>query len=87
MAVIDMKEKNRGSKELNQLTVISEGIPALGWVTLVSLVLLIVIPIGFQLLNLRVLRIQDNLPGPYVNEFKDSSMFWVNRVIKEYKDS
>ncbi|GAA5957589.1 hypothetical protein JCM3765_001446 [Sporobolomyces pararoseus] len=63
MAVIDMKEKNRGSKELNQLTVVSEGIPALGWVTL------------------------DNLPGPYVNEFKDSSMFWVNRVIKEFKDS
>ena len=38
MAVIDMKEKNRGSKEMNQLTVVSEGIPALGWVTLVSFV-------------------------------------------------
>ncbi|GAA6063287.1 hypothetical protein JCM10212_004669 [Sporobolomyces blumeae] len=63
MAVIDMKEKNRGSKELNQLTVVSEGIPALGWVQL------------------------DNLPGPYVNEFKDSAMFWVNRVIKEFKES
>ncbi|GAA5878362.1 hypothetical protein JCM16303_002747 [Sporobolomyces ruberrimus] len=63
MAVIDMKEKNRGSQELNQLTVVSEGIPALGWVTL------------------------ENLPGPYVNEFKDSAMFWVNRVIKEHKES
>ncbi|GAA6012492.1 hypothetical protein JCM11491_004349 [Sporobolomyces phaffii] len=63
MAVIDMKEKNRGSKDMNQLTVVSEGIPALGWVTL------------------------DNLPGPYVNEFKDSAMFWVNRVIKEFKES
>ncbi|GAA5931411.1 adenylate cyclase-binding protein [Sporobolomyces koalae] len=63
MAVIETKEKNRGSKEMNQLTVVSEGIPALGWVTL------------------------DNLPGPYVNEFKDSAMFWVNRVIKEHKES
>ncbi|GAA5878714.1 hypothetical protein JCM1840_000212 [Sporobolomyces johnsonii] len=63
LAVIEMKEKNRASKEINQLTVVSEGIPALGWVTL------------------------DSKPGPYVGEFKDSSMFWVNRVIKEHKES
>ncbi|GAA5860528.1 hypothetical protein JCM3774_006198 [Rhodotorula dairenensis] len=63
LAVIDVKEKNRAAKESNQLTVVSEGIPALGWVTL------------------------DSKPGPYVGEFKDSSMFWVNRVIKEHKDS
>lgn len=37
MAVIEAKEKNRAAKESNQLTVVSEGIPALGWVTLVSL--------------------------------------------------
>lgn len=36
MAVVDVKEKNRPSKEINQLSTISEGIPALGWVTLVS---------------------------------------------------
>ncbi|GAA5968176.1 hypothetical protein JCM11641_003758 [Rhodosporidiobolus odoratus] len=63
LAVIDVKEKNRASKESNQLTVVSEGIPALGWVTL------------------------DSKPGPYVGEFKDSAMFWVNRVIKEFKES
>ncbi|GAA5989232.1 hypothetical protein JCM10908_001216 [Rhodotorula pacifica] len=63
LAVIETKEKNRAAKESNQLTVVSEGIPALGWVTL------------------------DAKPGPYVGEFKDSSMFWVNRVIKEHKDS
>ncbi|BGP37912.1 suppressor of rasval19 [Rhodotorula kratochvilovae] len=63
LAVIDIKEKNRASKESNQLTVVSEGIPALGWVTL------------------------DAKPGPYVGEFKDSAMFWVNRVIKEHKES
>ncbi|KAK4053029.1 suppressor of rasval19 [Microbotryomycetes sp. JL201] len=32
MAAIDIKEKNRASKESNQLTVVAEGIPALGWV-------------------------------------------------------
>jgi adenylyl cyclase-associated protein len=37
MAVFDIKEKNRPSKEINQLSTVSEGIPALGWVTLVSL--------------------------------------------------
>lgn len=35
MAAIEMKEKNRASKESNQLTVVAEGIPALGWVMLV----------------------------------------------------
>ncbi|GJN88596.1 hypothetical protein Rhopal_001562-T1 [Rhodotorula paludigena] len=63
LAVIDVKEKNRASKESNQLSVVSEGIPALGWVTL------------------------ESKPGPYVGEFKDSATFWVNRVIKEHKDS
>ncbi|KAM0792418.1 hypothetical protein ACM66B_005096 [Microbotryomycetes sp. NB124-2] len=32
MAAIDVKEKNRASKDSNQLTVVAEGIPALGWV-------------------------------------------------------
>lgn len=36
MATMEMKEKNRASKESNQLTVVAEGIPALGWVMLVS---------------------------------------------------
>lgn len=90
LAVIDVKEKNRAAKESNQLTVVSEGIPALGWVTLVR---------GFALLprapnSMRPTHSccprpvpQDSKPGPYVGEFKDSSMFWVNRVIKEHKDS
>ncbi|BGP13845.1 hypothetical protein JCM10213_002482 [Rhodosporidiobolus nylandii] len=63
LAVIDIKEKSRASKESNQLTVVSEGIPALGWVTL------------------------DSKPGPHVAEYKDSAMFWVNRVIKEHKET
>lgn len=36
VAVVDIKEKNRPAKETNQLSTVSEGIPALGWVTLVS---------------------------------------------------
>lgn len=36
MAVVNVKEKNRPSKEINQLSAVSEGIPALGWVTLVG---------------------------------------------------
>ncbi|BGP30038.1 suppressor of rasval19 [Rhodotorula toruloides] len=63
LAAIDMREKNRASKESNQLTVVAEGLPALGWVTL------------------------DEKPGPFVGEHRDSAMFWVNRVIKEYKES
>ncbi|KAK4058737.1 suppressor of rasval19 [Microbotryomycetes sp. JL221] len=34
MAAIDVKEKNRASKDSNQLTVVAEGIPALGWVVM-----------------------------------------------------
>lgn len=33
MAVVEVKEKNRGSKQINHLSEVSEGIPALGWVT------------------------------------------------------
>lgn len=34
VASIEIKEKNRASKEANLLSTVSEGIPALGWVTL-----------------------------------------------------
>ena len=36
MAALEIKERNRPSGEINQLNTVSEGIPALGWVTLVS---------------------------------------------------
>ncbi|GAA5848515.1 hypothetical protein JCM8547_004536 [Rhodosporidiobolus lusitaniae] len=63
LAAIDVREKNRASKDSNQMSVVSEGIGALGWVTL------------------------DSKPGPFVGESRDSAMFWVNRVIKEHKES
>lgn len=88
LAVIDVKEKNRASKESNQLTVVSEGIPALGWVTLVRL---LSASLSWKLRRpaerARLALLQDAKPGPYVGEFKDSAMFWVNRVIKEHKES
>lgn len=36
MAAIEVKEKNRGSKQSNHLATVAEGLPALGWVTLDS---------------------------------------------------
>ena len=36
LAAVELKDKNRGSKDFNGLTMVAEGIPALGWVTLVS---------------------------------------------------
>ena len=36
MAIQDFREKNRGSKMFNHLSTISESIPALGWVAVVS---------------------------------------------------
>ena len=36
MAVVEVKENNRSSKDINLLNTVSEGIGALGWVTLVS---------------------------------------------------
>lgn len=35
-AAVELKEKNRGSKEINFLNTVAEGIPALGWVQVVS---------------------------------------------------
>lgn len=37
MKVTDVKESNRASKQFNHLSEVAEGIPALAWVTLVSL--------------------------------------------------
>ena len=85
MAVLDIKESNRPSKEINQLSTVSEGIPALGWVTLVS----------FSLCSLDSTRrtyhlpttTKDSKPGPFVGDMKDSAQFYANRVVKDNKES
>ena len=35
-AAVELKDKNRGSKEINLLNTVAEGIPAIGWVQVVS---------------------------------------------------
>jgi adenylyl cyclase-associated protein len=60
--VCEYKEKNRPSPFFNHLSTVSEGIGALGWVTI------------------------EPKPAPYVGELRDSSQFYANRVIKEFKD-
>lgn len=60
--VIALREKNRGSKVLNHLSTIAEGVPALGWIS-----------------------VDDTID--YIVGFRDSSLFYSNRVLKEFKDS
>lgn len=60
----NVRESNRADRKLfNHLSAISEGLPALGWVTV------------------------EPKPGPYVEEMKNAGQFYLNRVIKEYKDT
>ena len=44
------------------MSVVAEGVPALGWVAV------------------------EPAPGPYINDMKDASTFYLNRVLKEFKD-
>ncbi|PVU98454.1 hypothetical protein BB559_001595 [Furculomyces boomerangus] len=75
-SIIDIKEKNRASKQFNQLSVVSEGIGAFGWITVENT------PMGFindmkdsaQFYTNRVLK-----------EFKDSDpkqIVWVKEFIQ-----
>lgn len=57
-----LKDKNRSSPLYNHLTMISDGVPAFGWVVI------------------------EPAPTSYVSEMKESSQFYGNRIIKEYKD-
>jgi adenylyl cyclase-associated protein len=59
--IVGIKDMNRPSKQFNHLSVVAEGIPALGWVVV------------------------EPAPGPYVGDMKDAALFYVNRVIKEFK--
>lgn len=62
-AVTRAKEAARKERDwFNHLTVVSEGAPCVGWVTI------------------------EPKPGPYINDMKDSTMFYVNRVLKEFKE-
>ncbi|KAF9968552.1 hypothetical protein BGZ70_002456 [Mortierella alpina] len=77
--VIEIRDKNRPSPLSTHLTAVAEGIPALGWVTIVPY---------------RVLEIHGTVsddyaepkPAPYVGEMKDSAQFYANRVVKDWKE-
>ena len=79
MAVLEVKETGRDRKFQSHLSAVSEGAPALGWVTVVS----------FATAAARVEPTnvhQEPKPGPYIKEMNEAAQFYLNRVIKEHKD-
>jgi adenylyl cyclase-associated protein len=36
MAITEVKDKNRGHKQFNHLSTVAEGVPAFGWIAVVS---------------------------------------------------
>lgn len=64
----------------NHLSVIAEGVPAFGWVTVVRR------SRTFVLCSFVVDLAQEPKPGPYVKDMKESAEFYANRVVKEFKE-
>ncbi|XP_064597036.1 adenylyl cyclase-associated protein 1-like isoform X2 [Liolophura sinensis] len=60
-AVTNYTEKHRSSKAFNNLSAVSSGIGALGWVSVKP------------------------TPGPFVKDMMDSSLFYSNKVLKEFR--
>ncbi|CAE6421478.1 unnamed protein product [Rhizoctonia solani] len=62
-AVNDIKDKYKKERDfLNHFSTLSEGVSAVGWVTV------------------------SPKPAPYVGDMRDSATFYVNRVLKDFKD-
>jgi adenylyl cyclase-associated protein len=61
--VCEYRENNRPSPLLDHLSTVSEGICALGWITI------------------------EQKPAPFVEDLRDSSRFFANRVITNYKNT
>lgn len=83
MAVLEVKETGRDRKYQSHLSAVSEGAPALGWVTVVRTIRLLS---GFSKAEASGPIAQEPKPGPYVKEMNEASQFYVNRVIKEHKE-
>lgn len=60
--ISELRERNRSSPLFNHLSVVSEGAPAMGWVTI------------------------EPAPAGYIAEMIDSSQYYGNRVLNEFKD-
>lgn len=81
-AITRAKEANRKDREwFNHLSTVAEGAPCVGWVTLVSVFFSF-----FPRVAVRPSRLQPSKPGPYIGEMKDSTLFYGNRVIKDFKE-
>lgn len=86
-AVQNFREKNRSSQYFNHLSAISESIPALGWVCVVSICI-------YVCMYKRIKHIvaffhaifKEPTPGPHVKEMNDAGQFYTNRVLKEWKE-
>ena len=80
-AIIRVKDDNRKDRDwFTHLSTIAEGAPCIGWVAAVSYSIECIY--GFQS-NYPIAKPK---PGPFVNEIKESSLFYGNRVIKEFKE-
>lgn len=80
-AIQDYREKHRTSPFFNHLSAISESIPALGWVTIVSKLVKMFTSNSFCLIFLK-----SPAPAPYVKEMNDAGQFYTNRVLKDWKE-
>lgn len=86
-SVQSFREKKRTSPHFNHLSAISESIPALGWVTIVTIsTSLFTIWICKRLLIKISMISQSPAPGPYVKEMNDAGQFYTNRVLKDFKE-
>ena len=78
---MQVPEKNRKERVwYNHLMVISEGIPSVGWIGVVSINLM---QCGKELI---LLTTQEPKPGPHVAQMKEAAEFYGNKIIKEFKE-
>lgn len=89
MAVTEFREKNRAERVLfNHLSAVSEGIPAAGWIAVVSRPDSQPTWLGVRIAESFICcgHEQEPKPGPFVSEMKESAQFYLNRVIKDFKE-
>ncbi|GMT31172.1 hypothetical protein PFISCL1PPCAC_22469, partial [Pristionchus fissidentatus] len=78
------RDTRRNTPHFNHVSAVAEGIPAIGWVTMVS-------EMGYGrsgdgLSKFLILFVQKPTPAPFVKEMLDASLFYVNRVLKDNKE-
>lgn len=83
-AIQNYRERHRASGFFNHLSAVSESVPALGWVTVVSF------GAGGEPSRSFPYRsrlfLQSPTPAPYIKEMNDAGQFYTNRVLKDWKE-